>query len=149
VLNLVGPPGQLSRGVGFNLKAPAGVRFEALDAGMPVHDLGVYELRSAGATEDEPTAFVGGVKQGNVLSVGIYQKDRDRSPKDSGVAVLQIAFSLDPAAPPVAGTTLALTVPKARIIPSDIGAVTDETYLLDRKMRMVDVSVAVGTLTAN
>ena len=33
--------------------------------------------------------------------------------------------------------------------PEDIGAVTDDTWTLDKKMRMTDLSIAVGTLTAH
>ncbi len=150
VLNLVGQSGQLTRGVGFNLKAPSGVRFEALEGGLPVRDLGAYELRAAAdPTVDEPVAVAGGVKGGNVLTVGVYQKDRRHPAKDSGAPLLQIVLALDAASPPPAGAALPLSVPKAKVIPEDIGLVTDETYRLDRKMRMADVAVAVGTLTAN
>jgi hypothetical protein len=150
VLNLVGPAGQLTRGVGMNLKAPPGIRFEALVDGLPVRDLGVYELGTAGTPPlGEPVALIGGVKPGNVLSVGVYQKDRRHAAKDSGAAVLQVAFSIDPASPPAAGATIALSVPKAKVIPEDIGQVTDGTWLLDQKMRMADVAVALGTLTGN
>jgi hypothetical protein len=149
VLNLVGPAGQASRGVGFNLKAPAGVRFGAFDGGLPVRDTGVYELLSAAGDPNEPVALVGGVKPGNVLSVGIYQKDRAHPARDSGSALCQIALELDANAPPARAASLLLSVPKARVIPEDIGSTTDETWLLDRKMQMTAVTVAVGTLTAN
>ncbi len=150
VLNLVGPSGQLTRGVGFNLKAPAGVRFEALEGGLPVRDLGVYDVRAASnPSVDEPVAVAGGVKAGNVLTVGVYQKDRGHPAKDSGTPLLQIALALDAGAPPAAGASLPLSVPKAKVIPEDIGLVTDETFRLDKKMRMADVAVAVGSLTAN
>ncbi len=150
VLNLVGPSGQLTRGVGFNLKAPSGIRFEALDGGLPVRDLGVYEVHAAAdPTVDEPVAVAGGVKAGNVLTVGVYQKDRRHTAKDSGAPLLQIVLALDTASPPAAGSALPLSVPKAKVIPEDIGLVTDETFRLDKKMRMADVAVAVGTLTAN
>jgi hypothetical protein len=148
VLDLVGPSGQRSRGVGFNLPLPVGVRAGAFDGGLLLRDTGVYELLSAANDPGEPVALVGGVTPGRKLSVGIYQKDRARSAKDSGVALLQVALLLDASQPPPAGTTLALSVPKARFIPEEIGQVTDETFLLDLKMRMVDAQIAVGTLTA-
>ena len=149
VLNLVGPAGQMTRGVGFNLKAPPGVKFDVFDGGLPVHDTGVYQLLSAVGDVNEPVALVAGVKPGNLLSVGIYQKDRTHAAKDSGTTLCQIALLLDPAAPASKGTTLSLSVPKAKVIPEDIGATTDETWILDRKMQMAGVTVAVGTLTAN
>jgi hypothetical protein len=148
VLDLVGPSGQRSRGVGFNLPLPSGVQAGAFDGGLLLRDTGVYELLGAADDPSEPVALVGGVTPGRKLSVGIYQKDRARSAKDSGVALLQVALQFDASHPPPAGTTLALSVPKARFIPEDIGQTTDETWLLDLKMQMVDARIAVGTLTA-
>jgi hypothetical protein len=148
VLNLVGPAGQKTRGVGFNLKAPAGVKFGAFEGGLPIRDTGAYELLSSVGDPNEPVALVGGVKAGNLLSVGIYQKDRTHAAKDSGTTLCQIALTLDPSAPPAQGA-LPLGVPKAKVIPEDIGSTTDETWLLDRKMQMAGVTVAVGTLTGN
>jgi hypothetical protein len=148
VLDLVGPSGQHSRGVGFNLPLPAGIKAGTFDGGLLLRDTGVYELLSAANDPGEPVALVGGVTPGRKLSVGIYQKDRARSAKDSGAALLQVALLLDASQPPPAGSTLALSIPKARFIPEEIGQVTDETFFLDLKMRMVDAQVAVGTLTA-
>jgi hypothetical protein len=150
VLNLVGPSGLKTRGVGFNLQAPATVKFGAFASGMPIQDTGVYELGTAGGTDPtEPLAITGGVKKGNLLSVGIYQKDRDQSAKDSGTALCQIAIVFDPAAQLAHGTAVSLGVLKAKAIPEDIGAVTDDLWTLDQKMRMTELSIAVGTLTAN
>jgi len=150
VLNLVGPAGLKTRGVGFNLLAPAGVTFAAFSDGLPIHDTGVYQLQALGSTDpSEPLAITGGVKKGNLLSVGIYQKDRDQPAQDSGVALCQIALQFDAAAGLKAGTSLAISIPKAKVIPEDIGAVTDDLWTLDKKMRMADISIAVGTLTAH
>jgi len=150
VLNLVGPAGLKTRGVGFNLQAPACVTFAAFSDGLPIHDTGVYQLQALGSTDpSEPLAITGGVKKGNLLSVGIYQKDRDQAAQDSGVALCQIALQFDAAAGLKAGTSLTLTIPKAKVIPEDIGAITDDLWTLDKKMRMADISIAVGTLTAN
>lgn len=149
VLNLVGPSGTLTRGVGFNLQAAPGVRFAAFPNGLAVRDTGVYKLRSAGSTDlQEPVALVGGVKPGNLLSVGIYQKDRDQAAQDSGVPLCQIALQLDEGARLEAGTSLRLNVVKARAIPQDIGRVTDDLWTLGQKMRMTDLSIAVGALSA-
>lgn len=148
VLNLVGPAGTLTRGVGFNLKAPEGLKFDAFPGGMLIQDAGVYQLLSNALDPNEPVALVGGVKTGNLLSAGIYQKGRDQGAKDSGAALCRIALALDSAHRPLAGTTFTLSVIKARIIPEDIGSPTDEPFTLDRKLRMTDISVAVGTVTA-
>ena len=150
VLNLVGPSGLKTRGVGFNLQAPTFVKFGAFSSGLPIQDAGVYQLTTVGSTDpSEPLAITGGVKKGNLLSVGIYQKDRDQAAQDSGAMLCQIAILLDPAAKLTTGTTLPLSIIKAKVIPEDIGAVTDDQWTLDKKMRMADISVAVGTLTAN
>jgi hypothetical protein len=140
----------MTRGVGFNLQGPAGVTFATFSNGLPIHDAGVYQLQALGSTDpSEPLAITGGVKKGNLLSVGIYQKDRDQAAQDSGTTLCQIALQLDAAARPSAGTTLALAIPKAKVIPADIGTVTDDLWTLDKKMRMTDISIAVGTLTAH
>ncbi len=149
VLNLVGPVGTLTRGVGFNLQAPAGVKFDTFTNGMPIEDAGVYQLLSSALDPNEPVAFVGGVKPGNLLSAGIYQKGRDQGAKDSGVALCRIALVLDAAARPTAGTPITLTFRKAKAIPEDIGSVSDDAFTLDRKLRMTDLTVAIGTLAAN
>ncbi|HLO67772.1 MAG TPA: hypothetical protein VK188_12180 [Holophaga sp.] len=149
VLNLVGPSGTRTRGVGFNLKAPAGARFGTFTGGLPIQDAGVYQLHAFGSTDpNEPVALAGGLKAGNLLSVGIYQKDRDQPAQDSGVALCRIAVTLDTAAGIPAGTALPLSVLKAKVIPEDIGAFTDDLWTLDRKMRMADITIATGTLTA-
>lgn len=150
VLNLVGPAGLKTRGVGFNLQGPAGVAFDTFDSGLPIQDTGVYQLQALGSTDpSEPLAITGGIKKVNLLSVGIYQKDRDQSAQDSGSSLCQIALKLDTAARPSSGTLLPLSIPKAKVIPEDIGAVTDDAWTLDKKMRMADITIAVGTLTAH
>jgi hypothetical protein len=150
VLKLVGPAGTLTRGVGFNLKAPAGVKFDRFpSSNLPLEDAGVYELLSSAMDPNEPVAMTGGVKPGNILSAGLYQKGRDMGAKDSGTALCRIALIVDPAARPLQGTPLTLTVLKAKAIPEDIGATTDDAFTLDKKLKMTDLTVAVGTLTAN
>lgn len=149
VLNLVGPTGALTRGVGFNLSAPSTVKFATFSNALPINDLGIYQLHRVGSTDpSEPLAITGGVMPGNILSVGIFQKDRDQGAKDSGSPLCQIALTLDTAKAPSAGTALGLSVLKAKVIPEDIGKVTDDLWTLDQKMRMASVTVAVGTLTA-
>ena len=134
VLNLVGPAGLMTRGAGFNLVAPAGIRFGTFpsadpvpDIGVtdfPIRDTGVYELKNTDNTGDplEPVLLAGGVKPGNLLTVGIFQKDRRATAKDSGVPLCQIALELDPSHPLEAGASLPLSVVKAKYIAEDIGA---------------------------
>lgn len=148
VLNLVGPSGTLTRGVGFNLQGPASVKFGAFGNGLPIQDTGVYELLSAVNDPNEPVALMGGVKKGNLLSVGIYQKDLARSAKDSGHPLCQIALEFDSAAELSTGDSLPLSIPKAKVIPEDIGTPSDDAWTLDRKMRMADISISIGTLSA-
>lgn len=147
VLNLVGPSGTWTRGVGFNLKASEGVTFGSFPTGLLLEDAGVYQLLSSALDPTEPVALVGGIKPGNVLSVGLYQKGRDQDAKDSGSPLCRIALVLDATHPVVAGTPIGLTVLKAKAIPEDIGTPSDDAFTLDKKLRMTDLTVAVGTLT--
>ena len=41
-----------------------------------------------------------------------------------------------------------LSILKAKVIPEDIGALTDGPWVLNKKMRMTDIDLAMGTLTA-
>ena len=148
VLDLVGPSGLMTRGVGFNLQASAKLKFGTFANGLPINDTGVYQLLSAAADPNEPVALIGGVKPGNLLSVGIYQKDRAQSAQDSGSPLCQIAVVLDPALGISAGDKLPFQVVKAKAIPEDIGSVTDDLWTLNQKTRMTDITVATGTLSA-
>ena len=149
VLDLVGPSGTKTRGVGFNLQAAAKVKFGTFANGLPINDTGVYQLLSAAADPNEPIALIGGVKPGNLLSAGIYQKDRAQPAQDSGAPLCQIAVVLDPARGIQAGDALQLQVVKAKAIPEDIGTVTDDLWTLNQKTRMTDITIATGTLSAN
>jgi hypothetical protein len=150
VLNLVGPAGLKTRGVGFNLQAPATVKFGAFANGLAIHDLGVYQLLSvAQADPTEPVALVGGVKSGNLLTAGIFQKDRAQTAKDSGSTLCQIALVFDATKGLAMGDQLALQITKAKAIPEDIGTVTDDLFTLDKKMKMADITIAIGSLSAN
>lgn len=150
VLNLVGPAGLKTRGVGFNLKAPASVKFGAFANGLAIQDSGVYQLlSSAQADPNEPIALVGGVKPGNVLTAGIFQKDRAQAAQDSAGPLCQIAIVFDATQGLYAGDKLPLQITKAKVIPEDIGAVTDSLFVLDKKMKLADISLAVGSLSAH
>lgn len=147
VLDLVGPAGLKTRGVGFNLTAQ-NVKFGGFANGQPIADTGVYKLRRVGSIDpNEPVALAGAVK-GNVLSAGIFQKDRDQGAQDSGSALCQIALVFRSGANLMTGTAIPLQVLKAQVIPEEIGKVTDSTWQLARELKLADISIAVGTLTA-
>lgn len=152
VLNLVGPAGLKSRGAGFNLEAPAGVHFHRFDeTGFPLRDGGVYELLNTDTSGDplEPVLLAGGVKPGNLLTVAVFQKDRRASAKDSGTTLFQIAIELDPSAHLHAGDALPLRITKAKYMAEDIGAFSvNPTYEMVAKAKLVDMPIAVGTLSA-
>lgn len=166
VLNLVGPSGLKTRGAGFNLQAPTTVRFgkfvtnDRVTTGLPILDAGVYSLlnhdpRDLGhepIPNDplEPKLLAGGVKKGNLLTVGIFQKDRYQSAKESGQALCRIALEFDPAVGLNAGDRLGLVITKSGYLAEDIGELTvHPTLEKTEKGRLVPMPIAVGTLSAN
>jgi hypothetical protein len=148
VLKLMGPQGEKSRGVAFDVVAPPGLAFAAFPGGQPIEDTGVYELLSRQLDPNEPVALAGGVKPGNRLSAGIFQKDRTWRAKDSGVALCRIVLVLDPAVVSHRTQKFVLKVARAAIIPEDIGAVTDSAWALDQKLHLAPVTVDIGTVFA-
>lgn len=162
LLNLVGPSGLKTRGVGFNLKAPAAVRFgDYTPTHWPIKDLGIYELWNTdpypydgsvlpGSDPLEPKLLAGGVKSGNVLTVGIFQKDRRATAKDSGLPLCQIALEFDAAANLSIGDSVPLTVTKAKFMAEDIGAfAVSPTLEMVQKAVLQDMTISVGALRAN
>lgn len=170
VLNLVGPAGQTARGVGFNLRKGRGVAFSTFANGAYALDTGVFELKGSNpnyepyaGTDADPVLFVSApLKSGEILSSGIFQKDRTRVPKDLTKPLIQVALAL--AAPESgssdssalasasrSGDVIGLAVVKARMVPADIGGLAD--FMLSpevlAKAKMVDITVAVGKLVAN
>ena len=151
VLDLVGPSGLMTRGAAFNLRAPQGIRFGRFADGLGVEDAGVYELLNQDTTGDplEPVLKGAGVKAGNVLTVGLFQKDRRLSAKDSGGPLFRVALEFDATAKVNAGGVLPLTALKARYIAEDIGAFSvNPTVEMAAKAHTQDFSLAVGTLRA-
>ncbi len=156
VLNLVGPSGLKCRGVGFNLKAAGALRFVALGNGLHAVDRGVFELKNVAPDplnpppSPEPVLFATGVKPGNMLTLGLFQKDRRATAKAVDAPVLTIAVDLDPARASAlaVGSTVALDITKARIIPEDIGSVGSMVDMM-AKAQMVDIQIAVGGVTLN
>jgi len=161
VLDLVGPAGTPTRGVGFNLKRGMGLAFGRFDNGGYAHDTGVFQLKGANpnfesyaGTDADPVLFASApLKSGDVLSTGIFQKDRTHGAKDSASPLVQVVVTLadftkvDPVAVAAAADPYGLHVIKARIVPSDIGGFTLTTDVL-KKARMVDITVDTGTITA-
>ena len=163
VLDLVGPAGTQTRGVGFNLKRGAGLAFSTFDNGAYALDTGVYELKgtnsnfeSFAGTAADPVLFVSApLKSGDVLSTGIFQKDRTNVAKDSAAPLVQVAVTLaeftkvDFATVNATPDPYGLRVTKARILPADIGGMN---FTLDvatmKKARMIDVLVDTGVITA-
>jgi hypothetical protein len=155
LLNLVGPAGLKTRGVGFNLKAPPALHFIYFDeTGFPIRDLGVYDLKNsaprAGPDPLEPVLLAGAVQKENKLTVGIFQKDRRVTAKDSGAPVLQIALELAAAAQAHVGDDLTPVVAKSKLLPDDIGAFdAGGTLEMVAKGHLSDFTLAVGALHAN
>jgi hypothetical protein len=147
LLDVVGPSGLKTRGVGFNLTA-SNVKFGAFDNGLPIADTGVYQLRRVGSIDpNELVALAGGVK-GNLLTAGIFQKDRAQGAQDSGSALCQIALVFDARPALMSGTAIPLQMVKAKVIPEQIGQAGDSNWQLAHEMQLADISIAVGTLTA-
>jgi hypothetical protein len=163
VLDLVGPAGTQTRGVGFNLRRGMGLAFATFANGGYAADTGVFQLKgtntnfeSYAGTAADPVLFVSApLKAGDVLSTGIFQKDRTNAPKDSTAPLVQVAVTLadftkvDFATVGAATDPYGLHVVKARIVPADIGGMnfTLTTDVL-KKAKMVDITVDTGAITA-
>ena len=163
VLNLVGPASTQTRGVGFNLKKGMGLAFSTFTGGGYAHDTGVFQLMGTNSTFEsfagtaaDPVLFVSApLKSGDVLSTGIFQKDRTNVPKDSAAPLVQVAVTLgdfsklDLATVNASTDPYGLHVVKARIVPADIGGMDfNLTPDVIAKARMLDIAVDTGTLTA-
>ncbi|HVO05259.1 MAG TPA: hypothetical protein VMT83_00625 [Burkholderiaceae bacterium] len=164
VLDLVGPAGVAVRGVGFNLQRGNNLAFGTFGNGAYAHDTGVFELKGSNAnfepyagTDADPVLFVSApLPPGNVLSTGIFQKDRTFSAKDAAQPLVQVAIDLVPGSPGVPAdatnqsAAYGLAVVKARVVPDDIGA---PDFILTpqaiAKAKMQDISIAVGTITGH
>jgi hypothetical protein len=156
VLGLVGPSGVTSRGVGFNLSLGRSVHFGSFADGGYARDMGVFQLKGSNSnfepyagTEADPVLFASRLKSKQVLTTGIFQKDRSHGAKPLDKPVVQVVVELDETPRVQQGTKVALAVVKARMIPDDIGG---KNFQLDletlNKAKMVDIPVEVGTLTA-
>lgn len=163
VLNLVGPASTQTRGVGFNLKKGMGLAFGKFASGAYALDTGVFQLKgtnpnfeSFAGTAADPILFVSApLKSGDVLSTGIFQKDRTNVPKDSAAPLVQVSVTLADFSKLSVGTVNASSDPyglhviKARIVPADIGGMDFQlTADVIAKAKMQDITVDTGTITA-
>jgi len=153
VLNLVGPTGLKARGVGFNLQAPEAVKFGTFPNKWHAEDAGVFELKNTAPdpvnppTSPEPVFFAAGVKPGNLLTVGIFQKDRRATAKELASPLVRIAVEFNAASAQdlAIGSPVSLSVLKARMVKEDIGNMNDGLDMR-AKARMETIEVAVGAL---
>ena len=160
VLDLVGPTGLKARGVGFNLQKGAGLVFGTFAGGAYANDTGVFQLKGSNAnfepyagTDADPVLFVSApLSSGDVLSTGIFQKDRSYGGKELTQPLVQVV--LEVAVPGSSGAAdgaadpYSLKVIKARMIPDDIGGMDFQlTPTVIAKARLVDIDVAVGKVT--
>ncbi|HJV91018.1 MAG TPA: hypothetical protein VJ623_11990 [Holophagaceae bacterium] len=173
VLKLVGPDGGSARGVGFNLRAGGPVAFHKFHEvtatpgtylkDMYVHETGVFQLKFKNSRYQtdlnwmyEPVLIAGGVKEaGRLLTVGVYQKDRNQDPAsvDAATGVLQVGIDLPASGGPAVGETIPLTVVRARAIPAFIGTYPTDPNNIDwssvyKNFRLDDIQIAVGVLHA-
>ena len=162
VLNLVGPSGLQTRGVGFNLKKGMGLAFGTFASGGYAFDTGVFQLKGTNTdfapyagTAADPVLFVSApLKSGDVLSTGIFQKDRNVVPKDSAAPLVQVAVTLgdftklDLATVNASADPYGVHVVKARLVPADIGGWTSPDAELVAKAKMQDITIDTGTITA-
>jgi hypothetical protein len=103
----------------------------------------------AGRDPLEPVLLAGGLKPGNLLTAGAFQKDRRADAKDSGVPLLQIAIELDGSAGLSSGDVLPLAITRARYMADDIGAFSVvPTAEQIAKATLVDMTIDVGVLRA-
>ena len=162
VLNLVGPAGTQTRGVGFNLKKGMGLAFSKFPSGAYALDTGVFQLKGTdttiapyAGTAADPVLFVSApLKSGDVLSTGIFQKDRNVVPKDSAAPLVQVAVTLgdftklDLATVNASADPYGVHVVKARLVPADIGGWTSPDAELIAKAKMQDITIDTGIITA-
>jgi len=163
LLDLVGPAGLMARGVGFNLSSDGTVAFHKYSDGGYLADLGVFQLKLAApnlytttyTNMYEPTIMAGGTKNaGRLLTVGIYQKDRFQPSVAVNVPLCQIGIDFPATGGPAAGAVIPLKMVRARIIPDNIGTYPTDPSNPDwtsiiKSFQMVDIQIALGTLTAH
>jgi hypothetical protein len=154
VLDLVGPTGLMTRGVAFNLQAPPAVHFgQFVETNFAIRDTGVYQLLNLtpanGPNPLEPTLMLGVVKPGNLLTAGLFQKDRRATAKESGQPLCQIALELSPSATAHSGDALPLQITKSKYMADDIGAFSgDPTPEMRAKAHLIPATIALGSLHA-
>jgi hypothetical protein len=160
ILDLVGPAGTKGRGIGFNLQSNGTAVFAKLSSAGYIRDTGVFKLQSTFANYPvEPVLLAGGLKKnGTLLTVGIFQKDRywPAQPLDNPVCQIAIDFDATKTAVLPPGTIIPLTITKAKAIPDFIGDMPVDPTATNADWNsvagyygtsLVPVQVLVGTLT--
>lgn len=110
---------------------------------------GCFQSTEPGRDPLEPVLATGGVKPGNLLTVGVFQKDRRAYAKESGVALFQIALLFDGTAGLVTGAELPLRITRSRYMADDIGAFSVvPTYEQLVKANLIDMPIRLGVLRA-
>jgi hypothetical protein len=110
---------------------------------------GCFQSTEAGRDPLEPVLATGGVKPGNLLTVGVFQKDRRAYAKESGVPLFQIALEFDGAAGLLAGDELPLKITRSRYMADDIGKFSVvPTYEQIAKANLLDMTIRLGVLRA-
>jgi hypothetical protein len=110
---------------------------------------GCFQSTEAGRDPLEPVLATGGVKPGNLLTVGVFQKDRRAYAKESGVALLQIALEFDGTAGLLAGDELPLKILRSRYMADDVGKFSVvPTYEQVAKANLLDMQIRLGVLRA-
>ena len=110
---------------------------------------GCFQSTEPGRDPLEPVLLAGGVKPGNLLTVGVFQKDRRADAKESGVPLFQIALELDGTAGLTTGAELPLQITRSRYMAEDIGAFSVvPTREQIAKANLVDMTIQLGVLRA-
>jgi hypothetical protein len=103
----------------------------------------------AGRDPLEPVLVAGGLKPGNLLTVGVFQKDRRAVAKESGTPLFWIALEFDGTAGLLTGTELPLRIARSRYMADDIGAFSVvPTYEQIAKANLLDMQIGLGVLRA-
>jgi hypothetical protein len=119
VLNLVGPPGLVTRGVGCTLHAPAALRFGKFAGGLEVSDPGAPGAPSADP-EPRRATVVSALREGNLLHAGVYQRPDADAPRPAEAVLLQVALELPPGVGLRPGAALTLAVRRAHVVLADV-----------------------------
>jgi hypothetical protein len=138
-LDLVGPSGTLARGLGLTLLAePSTFEFLPYPDGAYFKDYGVFDLGLApGSLGSAAVPFaVSGIK-GNVLMMGLFQKDPLHTAKDCGRPLVQFRIRLKSGVQP--GWPAFLEITKAQCLPAELTGI----------QALSNLEVSMGKISVN